>query len=106
MAMFLLAVTALSMAATVRSTLSLADDALLVSHAQSMATTRVENALALPCGTDATGADRLPRMNLLWQQRGTARNTQLRLDVMLDRSPIAFGSAPVQFAVEAGGICP
>jgi len=104
--MFLLAVTALSMAATVRSTLSLADDALLVAHAQSMATTRVESALTLPCGTAATGTDRLPRMNLLWQQSGTARNTQLQLDVSVDRSPIAFAGAPVQFAVDAGGICP
>ena len=105
-AIFLLAATALSLAATVRGTLSLADDAILVAHAQAMTTTRVENAMAMPCGTHATGTDWLPRMSVLWQQSGSARNTSLRLNVTLDRSPIAFASAPVQFAVEAGGICP
>ena len=104
--MFLLAVTALSLTATVRGTLSLADDAMLVAHAQAMVTSRVENAMARPCGTEAAGTDRLPRMNVWWQQSGSTRNTQLRLDVTLDRSPIAFASAPVQFAVDAGGICP
>ena len=104
--MFLLAVTALSTAATVRGTLSLADDAILVGHAQSMATTRVENAMALPCGTAATGTDRLPRISMLWQQVGSARSTQVKLAVTLDRSPIAFATAAVQFAVDAGGICP
>lgn len=105
-AIFLLAATALSLAATARGTLSLADDAILVSHAQAMTTTRVENAMAAPCGTYATGTDWLPRLSVLWQQSGNARNTRLRLGVTLERSPIAFASTPVQFTVEAGGICP
>ena len=105
-AIFLLAATALSLAATARGTLSLADDAILVSHAQAMTTTRVENAMAAPCGTYAIGTDWLPRLSVLWQQSGNARNTRLRLGVTLERSPIAFASTPVQFTVEAGGICP
>ncbi len=104
--MFLISITALSLAATVRGTLALADDATLVAHAQSMATTRVEDAMAMPCGAGASGTDQLPRMSVLWQQRGSARTTSLHLDVQLDRSPIAFSSLPIQFAVEAGGICP
>lgn len=105
-AMFLLAVTALSMAATVQGTLSLADDASLVTHAQSMATTRVEDAMSTACGTGASGNDQRPRMNVVWQQSGNARSTQLHLDLILDRSPIAFARAPMQFAIDAGGICP
>ena len=104
--MFLLAVTALSLTATVRGTLSLADDALLVARAQSLATTRVENAMARPCGTDAAGSDRWPRLQVMWRQGGSTHSTQLRLDVTLDRSPIAFASAPVRVAVDAGGVCP
>lgn len=106
-AIFLLSITALSMAATVRGTLALADDAELVTHAQSLATTRVEDALTVPCATGASGTDQLPRINALWVQNGSARNTQLHLDLTLDRSPIAFpGSAGMLFGIEAGGICP
>lgn len=105
-AMFLVAVTALSMAATVRGTLSLADDATLVARAQAMATTRVEDVMTLPCGPGATGTDQLPRLSVLWQRGGSARSTQLHLDLTLDRSPIAFTNAPMQFGIEAGGICP
>ncbi|MEP6835344.1 MAG: hypothetical protein ABJB74_18310 [Gemmatimonas sp.] len=105
-AMFLLAVTALSMVATAHGTLSLADDAMLVAHAQSMATSRVEDAMALPCGTSVSGTDQLPRMTGLWQQSGGARSTELHLDMTLDRSPIALASAPIQFGIQAGGICP
>lgn len=106
-AIFLLAMTALSMAATVRGTLALADDASLVTHAQSLATTRVEDALTVPCATGASGTDQATRINALWVQNGSARNTQLHLDLTLDRSPIAFaGSASMVFGIEAGGVCP
>ena len=105
-AILLLAITALSMSATVRGTLSLMDDATLVTHAQSLATSRVEDAMATPCGTNATGTDHIPRLNLLWQQSGAARSTQLRIGLTLERSPIAFANTPAEFALEAGGICP
>ena len=105
-AVFLLAITALSMSATVRGTLSLMDDATLVTRAQSLATSRVEDAMAMPCGTGATGTDQMPRLNLLWQQAGATRSTQLHIGLTLDRSPIAFANTPVEFALEAGGICP
>lgn len=106
-AIFLLSITALSMAATVRGTLALADDAALVADAQSVATTRVEDALTSPCTTSGTGNDVFARVNGDWVQSGSARIAQLHLDLTLDRSPINFpGSAQMLFGIEAGGICP
>ncbi|MEO7997960.1 MAG: hypothetical protein ABI852_10975 [Gemmatimonadaceae bacterium] len=106
-AIFLLSVTALSMAATVRGTLALADDAALVTRAQSLATTRVEDALTVSCATGASGTDHAPRIDALWVQSGSPRSSQLHLDLTLQRSPIAFaGSASMLFGIEAGGVCP
>lgn len=105
-AMILLAITALSMSATVRGTLSLVDDATLVTRAQAMATTRVEDTMARPCGTSATGTDQTPRVQVLWQQSGSSRSTNLRLNLAMARSPIAFASTPIAFDIEAGGVCP
>lgn len=104
--MFLLAVSALSMGATVRGTLSLADDAALVARAQALATTRVEDALGKPCSAGGAGTDLQPRLNVLWQQGGSARITQLHLDLELTRSPVSFNSLPMAFAIEGGGVCP
>ena len=105
--MFLLAVVALSTAANTRGTLALADDAALVAHAQAMAVTRAEDALTVPCATSASGVDQLPRLNLLWQQRGTGSSTLLHLDLTLDRSPIAIiGNASMLLSMESGGVCP
>jgi hypothetical protein len=104
---FLLAITSLSVAATTRSTLALADDSALVTDAQAMVTTRVEDALTFPCATSGSGVDQLPRMNLQWQQSGAAQNAQLQIDLTLDRSPIAVGAgAPIQSVLAAGGVCP
>ncbi len=105
-AMFLLAITALSMTATVRGTLSLVGDATLVARAQALATTRVEDVMALPCGANASGTDQTPRLTLLWQQAGSTRSTRLHIDLTLDRSPIAFANTSLQYGIDAGGICP
>ena len=106
-AIFLLAVTALTTAASVRGTLALTDDATLVSRAQALATTRVERTLVGSCAHSASGSDVAPRVKLLWQQRGASRLTQTHLALTLVRAPIAFAaSAPVHFELAAGGVCP
>lgn len=106
-AIFLLAITALTMAASVRGTLALTDDATLVARAQALATTRVERALMGNCAQSASGSDVAPRVNLSWQQRGARRFSETHLALTLVRAPIAFlANAPFQFAIDAGGVCP
>lgn len=103
----LLAITGLALGATTRGTLALADDSELVTKAQSLTTTRVEDALSGNCVASANGFDTRPRMNVLWVQTAGSRQTQTHLDVTLSRSPIAaIGHTTVQMAIESGGVCP
>lgn len=106
-AIFLLAITALTMAASVRGTLALTDDATLVAHAQALATTRVERVLVGDCAQSASGSDVAPRVDVLWEQRGARRFSQTHLALTLVRAPIAFSAnVPFHFAIDAGGVCP
>jgi Tfp pilus assembly protein PilV len=106
-AALLLSVTTLALAATARGTLALSDDAQLITRAQALATTRVENAVGNGCALGASGNDAVPRVALFWQQSGAATTSQLHMDLTLDRTPIAFNAAtPMQFAIEGGIVCP
>lgn len=106
-AIFLLAISTLSIGATTRGALAMSDDASLVSDAQALSTTRVEDALVAPCATSVSGSDQWSRVNSVWMQSGSAHITQLHLDLTLGRSPIAFaGNASTVFGIEAGGVCP
>lgn len=94
------------MGATARSTLATADDASLVARAQATVTTRIEDALALPCGVAGNGSVTGTRIDVLWQQSGAARSTGMHLEAELRRSPIAGPAPAMTFAVDAGGVCP
>ncbi len=105
-AALLLSITGLSLAATARGTLAQADDAELIAKAQSLTTTRVEDALRANCTSAVNGRDQQPRVDLRWRQSAGARSTQLHADITLNRSPIGFAAnADLLMTVESGGVC-
>lgn len=105
-AALLLSVTGLSLAATARGTLAQADDSQLISRAQALTTTRVEDALSNNCTLAANGIDAAPRIDVSWRQSAGARSLALHADVTLNRSPIGFATnSDILMSVEAGGVC-
>lgn len=107
-AALLLAITGVTFAATARGTLAQADDAALLSRAQALTTTRIEDLLMLKCAATVNGTDAVPRVGVSWWQTAGpgARSTQLHAEVTLTRSPIVLGAgASTLLSVEAGGVC-
>jgi Tfp pilus assembly protein PilV len=106
-AALLLSVTMLALVATTRGTLALSDDSQLITRAQSLATTRVEDNYARGCASGESGSDALPRVELLWSRSNSGAVSTAHIDATLSRSPIAFaGTTPMQFTIEAGSVCP
>lgn len=105
--MFLLAIVALSTAVASHDTLSLADDALVVSLGEALAVSRAEDALLAPCAMSANGIDVRPRVDLAWQLNGSTAASRTHVDLSLHRSPLArVGLGAMTFAIDGGGVCP
>lgn len=105
--MFLLAIVALSTAAASHDTLSLADDALLVSRGEAVAVSRAEDALLSPCSAFANGLIQQPRVSAAWQLNGSTAASRTHVDLTINRSPIARAAlGTMTFAIEGGGVCP
>ncbi len=77
-ALVLLAVSGLTLTASTRAIASLADDAILVAHAQSIATSRAEHTLAQPCDSTAL-------TNTLFSPRISTSATDARLGPLNSR---------------------
>ena len=77
-ALVLLAVSTLTLTASTRAIASLADDAILVAHAQFITASRAENTLAQPC-------DSAPLINTLLAPRITTSATDARLGALNSR---------------------
>lgn len=77
-ALVLLAVSGLTLTASTRAIASLADDAILVAHAQSISTSRAEHTLAQPCDSAAL-------TNTLFAPRIATATTDTRLGALNSR---------------------
>ncbi len=106
MALVLLAVAGLTLTASTQAIASLADDAMLVAHAQAVATSRAEQILAQPC--DSAAANTVtspPRVIATVNDRRSATFRSRLVDASLAPPPLSLRGAQ-HLALGTARSCP